>query len=217
MPFRGVFDQLMGIWSTIAAVVFGLVVAVLLFAVVRNRAARRASPLFRASQNHPLEGLYVALLAGVVAALVFGSFTANSREHDGTGLAAAATPAPVQVTVTAFQWCWDFAYQGTPVHVTGTCSAGHYPTLVVPEGQSVELSLVSRDVIHSFWLPDFAAKRWVWPDHQNTLRIMFPRRGQWRGRCAEYCGVHHMTMDFFVRVVSAAEYQQFLHNGGVMA
>jgi cytochrome c oxidase subunit 2 len=78
----------------------------------------------------------------------------------------------------------------------------------------VEFHITSHDVIHSFWLPDFAIKRDAFPDHVNTLRMVFPHEGRWRGRCSEYCGTHHVTMDFFVRVVSPAQYQQLLHSGG---
>jgi cytochrome c oxidase subunit 2 len=64
------------------------------------------------------------------------------------------------------------------------------------------------------WLPDFAAKRDVYPDHVNHLRLTFDHAGRWRGRCSEYCGTHHVTMDFFVRAVSPQDYQQFLNSGG---
>jgi cytochrome c oxidase subunit 2 len=217
VPFRGVFGQLLWVWSVIAAVVFGLVVLLLLFAVLRNRAARRANLPFKASKNTALEGGYVVLLTLVVGFLVYGSFLANAKEHDGVGLAASQVRDPVTVNVTAFQWCWDFAYQQAPVHATGSCSTGSYPTVVVPAGQPVVFNLTSHDVIHSFWLPDFAAKRWVWPDHVNKLRLVFPQQVVFRGRCAEFCGTHHTTMDFFVRVVSPAQYQQFLAGGEIPA
>src|SRR5947209_16066305 len=100
------------------------------------------------------------------------------------------------------------------VRVTGECSTGDFPTVVVPAGQPVEFDLTSQDVVHAFWLPDFAAKRDAYPDHINTLRMVFPQQGRWRGRCSEYCGTHHVTMDFYVQVVSPAQYQQFLHSGG---
>ncbi|PZS39507.1 MAG: cytochrome c oxidase subunit II [Pseudonocardiales bacterium] len=214
MPFRDVFDQVLGIWSVIAAVVFGLVIAILLVAIVRNRIKRRPTLPFVASKNTPLELGYVVVLGVIAAGLIVGSFLANSRLHDGVGLAATATPPAARINVTAFRWCWDFAYQAAPVHVTGECAPGDVPTVVVAAGQPVEFDITSRDVVHAFWLPDFAVKRYAYPDHVNTLRMVFPRQGRWRGRCAEYCGTHHVTMDFYVKVVSPAQYQQFLHSGG---
>jgi cytochrome c oxidase subunit 2 len=215
VPFRHVFDQILSVWSAIAAAVFVLVSVILLVAIVRNRAKRREKLPFQASKNTPLELAYVVVLGVIAAGLVVGSFLANSRLHDGVGLANAERTAPaVRINVTAFRWCWDFAYQAAPVHVTGQCTPDDFPTVVVPAGRPVEFDLTSSDVVHGFWLPDFAAKRLVYPDHLNTLRMVFPQQGRWRGRCSEYCGTHHVSMDFYVRVVSPAQYQQFLHSGG---
>ncbi len=215
MPFRNVFDEALSWWAAIAAAVFFVVCSVLLGAIALNRAKRRDKLPFEAHKNTPVELAYVVALCLIVSGLVFGSFMWNSRLHNGVGLAKAQAGAPAtRINVTAYRWCWDFAYQSAPVHVTGQCTTGDFPTVVVPAGQPVEFDLTSDDVMHAFWLPDFAAKRDASPDHVNTLRMLFPQQGTWRGRCSEYCGTHHVTMDFFVRVVSPAQYQQFLASGG---
>lgn len=215
MPFRNVFDQALTWWSAIAAAVFFIVCVVMLGAIALNRAKRREKLPFEASKDTPVELAYVVMLGLIVGGLVFGSFVWNSRLHNGVGLAKAEASTPAaQINVTAYRWCWDFAYQSAPVHVTGQCTTGDFPTVVVPAGQPVEFNLTSDDVIHAFWLPDFAVKRDAMPDHVNTLRLLFPQQGTWRGRCSEFCGTHHLTMDFFVRVVSPAQYQQFLASGG---
>ncbi|RCW46090.1 cytochrome c oxidase subunit 2 [Halopolyspora algeriensis] len=214
MPFSTVFDQLFTVWAAIAGGVFVLVTGIVLVAVLINRAKRRRKLPFRASENKPVELGYVVVLAGIVAALFYGSYQANSALNHGKGLAAETTTPAARIDVTAYRWCWDFAYQSAPVTVTGTCTTNDFPTVVVPAGQPVEFNLTSRDVVHAFWLPDFAAKRDAYPDHVNTLRMVFPEEGRWRGRCSEYCGTHHVTMDFYVRAVSPAEYQQYLDSGG---
>jgi cytochrome c oxidase subunit 2 len=212
---------LLSIWAAIAGGVFLVVTGLLLWAIVRNRARKREHLPFAADENNKLELGYAVGLGAVVAGLVTGSFIGISRLDQGEGLTpaeAAGTGTPVtQIDVTAFQWCWDFAYRGAPVHVTGTCTAGDYPTVVVPANRPVEFDITSRDVVHAFWLPDWAAKRDAYPDHVNTLRMVFPQEGRWRGRCSEYCGTHHVTMDFYVRAVSPAQYQQYLANGGAVA
>lgn len=212
MPFTAVFNQIFTIWTAIAGGVFVVVTGLLMFALVRNRARVRAHLPFARNENNPLEYAYAVLLGAVVAALVTGSFLAMSRINEGTGLPQAATAGPdaVHIDVTAFRWCWDFGYAGTPKHVTGDCAPGTYPTVVVPAGRPVEFAITSRDVIHAFWLPDFDAKIDAFPDHVNSLRMTFPAEGRWLGRCSEYCGVHHATMDFYIKVVSPAQYQQFL-------
>lgn len=215
MPFRPVFDQLFGVWTMIAGIVFALVSGTLLVAILLNRARRRESLPFRASKNTPLELGYALVLAGIATFLVIGSFQANSRLNNGVGLAEEAMSGPAtRIDVTAYRWCWEFDYQAAPISVTGECTAGDFPTVVVPAGRPVEFTLTSRDVVHAFWLPDFAAKRDAYPDHVNTLRMMFPEEGQWRGRCSEFCGTHHVTMDFYIRAVSPAEYEQFVQSGG---
>lgn len=218
MPFlNDVFNQALTWWAAIAAAVFVLVNVVLLAAVARNRVKRRQKLPFEVSKNTPVELGYVVVLGLVVGGLVFGSFRWNAELNNGEGPASAAVITPAtRINVTAYRWCWDFGYQAASVHVTGQCTMGDFPTVVVPAGQPVEFQITSRDVVHSFWLPDFAIKRDAWPDHVNTLRMVFPHEGRWRGRCSEYCGTHHATMDFFVRVVSPAQYQQFLHSGGTL-
>lgn len=215
MPFRNVFDQALSWWAAIAAGVFFLVSVVLLGAIAINRGKRREKLPFHAHKNTPLELSYVVVLGLIVGGLVFGSFWWNARLHNGVGFAQAEVTQPAaRINVTAYRWCWQFAYQSAPVTVTGQCTTGDFPTVVVPAGQPVEFHLTSADVVHAFWLPDFAAKRDAYPDHVNTLRMVFPQEGRWRGRCSEFCGTHHVTMDFFVRVVSPAQYQQYLASGG---
>jgi len=46
--------------------------------------------------------------------------------------------------------------------------------------------------------------------------MAFPE-GRWLGRCSEFCGTHHVDMDFYVRAVSPGEYQQWLQGGGTVA
>lgn len=217
MPFRPVFDQLLTWWSAIAGGVFVLVLAILLVAIVRNRQKVRANLPFAASENHRVEGGYVVLLGLVTAALVVGSFLALSRLNGGEGLAAppAADPAPsappaTTIDVTAFRWCWAFGYRQAPVSVTGTCTGDDTPTVIVPAGQPVQFDITSKDVVHGFWIPDLRTKMDAYPDHVNTLRLEFPTEGSWRGRCSEFCGTHHVSMDFVVRAVSPEKYQQFL-------
>ena len=218
MPFRHVFDSLMTIWTAVAAGVFVIVTGLILFAIVRNRERRRQHLPFAADSHPAVEIAYAVVLGAVAAALATGSFMGISQLHEGVGLAVNTTSTPAtRVDVTAFRWCWDFSYPGTTVERSGDCTAGVYPTVVVPAGQPVEFAITSRDVVHAFWLPDFDAKMDAYPDHENTLRMIFPTPGRFRGRCSEFCGVHHANMDFWVQVVSPAQYQQFLASGGASA
>jgi cytochrome c oxidase subunit 2 len=84
------------------------------------------------------------------------------------------------------------------------------PTLWLPKGESVRFVLTSRDVIHSFWIIPFLMKMDVIPGHTNIFQVTPSKIGDFRGKCAELCGVDHSRMLFNVRVVTPAQYQQHL-------
>jgi cytochrome c oxidase subunit II len=111
------------------------------------------------------------------------------------------------------------ALQGMPadangVYVAGTPSEGTPshpgPTLVLPKGETVKFVLTSRDVIHSFWIVPFLMKMDVIPGHTNVFQVTPDKTGLFYGKCAELCGVDHSRMLFNVRVVSPAQYNDFL-------
>jgi cytochrome c oxidase subunit 2 len=117
------------------------------------------------------------------------------------------------VQVTGYQWCWRFAYEGTPRTVTGQCEGGSPPVLVVPAGKPVRIDVTSADVIHAFWLPDQRFKINAYPGQVNTFTITFPKPGTWIGRCAQVCGLYHFDMDYYVQAVPAAAFATFLRTG----
>ncbi|MDT0444089.1 MULTISPECIES: cytochrome c oxidase subunit II [unclassified Streptomyces] len=84
------------------------------------------------------------------------------------------------------------------------------PTLVLPEGETVQFVLTSRDVIHSFWVVPFLMKMDVIPGHTNTFEVTPDRQGTFMGKCAELCGTDHARMLFNVEVVSPEEYDAYL-------
>lgn len=208
MPFRSAFSQLFTQDTTIAAVVFVLVVIAMLGAMLlsRRRRKRGQDPSHRATADR-LEIGYVLALAGMVVFLVISSLTANAKEF--------SDPAPaLRVQVTAYQWCWRFHYEGQPVTVTGQCEGEALPTLVLPIGKPVELEVTSLDVVHAFWLPYLDFKMYAYPDHTSTFTVTLSRTGRWIGRCAQLCGLYHYEMDFYLQAVSPAAFNQFLRSRG---
>jgi cytochrome c oxidase subunit 2 len=116
----------------------------------------------------------------------------------------------MRIGVTGFQWGWSFRYaQGRTV--TGT--SRRIPTLVVPTGEVVLFTGRSRDVVHSFWIPEVRFKRDVFPGFSNRFDLVFDHPGSFAGRCAEFCGLDHAGMDFVVRAVSPAEFRAWLAGG----
>jgi cytochrome c oxidase subunit II len=124
----------------------------------------------------------------------------------------------VKIDVTAFQWNWQFDYPdnptGKPITTLGTSST--IPLLVLPTDQSIQFTLKSQDVIHSFYVPEFLFKRDVFPNpEKNSTDNVFvidkiDRPGAFVGRCAELCGSYHSQMNFEVRAISPDLYQRYL-------
>ncbi|MFZ2511889.1 MAG: cytochrome c oxidase subunit II [Gordonia sp. (in: high G+C Gram-positive bacteria)] len=100
------------------------------------------------------------------------------------------------------------------VEVTGT--SAEIPILLVPTGSRIEFNLASADVAHSFWVPEFLYKKDVFPfpeqNHQNprfqVSEISEP--GAYVGRCAEMCGTYHAMMNFELRAVEPAVFNEYI-------
>jgi cytochrome c oxidase subunit 2 len=207
MPARDVTDQaprILSLWqgSWIAALAVGAVVwGLIIWAAIAYRRKRDATELpAQTRYNLPIEVLYTVVPFIMIA--VFFYFTA--RDEDII-LRTSANP-DHKITVTGVQWSWQFTYTSDGgAQTTGT--PGKPPTLVLPEGESVQFRLVSDDVIHSFWVPAFLFKLDVIPGQPNTFEITPTKQGVYKGKCAELCGQDHARMLFNVEVVSPSEYQ----------
>jgi cytochrome c oxidase subunit 2 len=70
--------------------------------------------------------------------------------------------------------------------------------LHLPAGRPVAIALESADVIHSFWVPPLHGKVDLVPGRTNTILLQADRTGEWRGQCAEYCGLQHAHMRLIV-------------------
>lgn len=84
--------------------------------------------------------------------------------------------------------------------------------LVVPTGAKVRLLITSDDVIHAWWVPDFALKKDAIPGFINELWFNVPaeKAGFYRGQCAELCGKDHAFMPIVVEAKPAAAFDQWL-------
>ena len=159
--------------------------------------------------NVPIEILYTVVPVFMVAVLFFYTAKLESAQM-------AVTQKPdVTINVVAKQWNWDFNYieagtyeSNTMVALTGKPGvAATLPALYLPVNQQVEFVLTSRDVDHSFWVPQFLRKLDVIPGKVNRFQIKPTEIGTFQGKCAELCGAYHSAMLFQVRVVSMADYQ----------
>jgi cytochrome c oxidase subunit II len=119
----------------------------------------------------------------------------------GTIFSLAARPAGnvLEVTVTGHQWWWEVEYPDLDVI---TANEIH-----IPINRPVRVSITSKDVIHSFWVPRLAGKQDLEPGRTNHLNIEATRVGVYLGQCAEFCGASHANMRFRVFADSAEDFQ----------
>lgn len=190
--------------TVVAAFVVGSLVWIgAIVSVVRYRRRNDSLPT-QVAEHIPIEIAYTVVPIIIVAVLfVFGMTTTTQVEE-------LAEDPDVVVDVEGFQWSWQFAYVDQDVLVSGDGSGTDGPTLVLPVDQTTRLNLVSDDVVHSFWVPEFLTKRDLVPGVDNQIDVTPTETGTWRGRCAEYCGLDHWRMYFQVRVVTADEFEAWV-------
>ncbi|QLQ37112.1 cytochrome c oxidase subunit II [Micromonospora robiginosa] len=197
--------------SCIAALAVGVFVWGLIFwCVIRYRKRGNELPV-QTRYNLPMEFLYTIAPILVVSVLFY--YTAVVQ----TDVNKESKNPDVTVEVVAFKWNWQFNYRdgqgrdaNTVASVLGTSEV--IPVLVLPSGRSIRFEEQSRDVIHSFWVPELLFKRDVMPGSiRNTFEVSsIDTEGAFVGRCAELCGSYHAFMNFELRVVSPEKYEQFL-------
>ena len=182
----------------VALLVWGLIIYVTLKYRRRDETIPNQNPY-----NIPVEVVYTVAPILTVAVL-FGFSVATE------GQATDLDPDPVaHIDVVGFQWSWQFVYTEDDVVITG--EPGEPPEMVLPLGEPVQLNLVSNDVNHSFWVPDFLSKRDLIPGVDNEITVTPTEEGSYVGRCAEFCGLDHWSMYFSVRVVPQDEYDDWLN------
>jgi cytochrome c oxidase subunit 2 len=112
-----------------------------------------------------------------------------------------ADPDAMVVKVTAQQWSWSFEYPSYGVTST---------ELHLPVDKQVLLQMTSRDVIHSFWVPEFRPKQDLVPGRITQLRITPTLIGNYKVRCAEMCGTSHAYMEQPVVVTNKADFDVWM-------
>jgi cytochrome c oxidase subunit II len=196
--------------SVIAALVVGIFVWGLIFwCIIRYRKRGDELPV-QTRFNMPMEVLYTVTPILVVAVLFY--YTAIVQ----TDVDKLSKNPDQVVEVVAFKWQWQFNYRdgmGKDAHTVASTvgSADVIPLLVLPTGEKIRFEETSKDVIHSFWVPELLFKRDVFPGNvRNTFEVTLDKEGRYVGRCAELCGTYHAFMQFELVAVSPAKFDQFL-------
>jgi cytochrome c oxidase subunit 2 len=184
------------IFFAVCLAVYLVMIALLLFGL-----SRRSSDAYDEARR-----LRLVAAGGVVTTIVLVALlVASARAGHGLNPMVGARDT-LTVRVIARQWWWEFQYPGvSPDQQVTTANELH-----IPVGVPVLLELVSRDVIHSFWVPALHGKRDLIPGHDSTTYIEADRSGMFRGQCAEFCGAQHAKMGFLVIAQTSDDFQGWL-------
>jgi cytochrome c oxidase subunit II len=175
--------------------VFAIVAAVTVMAVWKFRAKPDDDSDGPPIHGHTgLEIVWTAIPALLVTSIAIVSAIVLAKDD-------AAGSNPLRVNVTAQQFAWTFAYP----------QFGNKKSAVLrlPVHRSVVLTMTAKDVIHSFWVPEFRQKQDVVPGIHPTLHITPTKIGTYPVICTELCGLGHALMRSRTVVMRPDEFQRW--------
>ncbi len=210
-PFEREVDHFHNILLGLDLTICSLVATLLLYAVWRFRRSRNPEPS-PTTHNAPLELLWTAVPAVVLAVLAFPS----------TRLVVAYNEVPksdMTLRVVGHQWYWEYVYpdQGKldilSVFVpTAQLKPGQLPLLtvdneaVLPVGKVIRIEVTGADVIHSFMVPSLGLQKYAIPGRMNEIWTRIDRPGVYYGQCSQICGQLHAFMPIVIRAVTPAQF-----------
>lgn len=144
------------------------------------------------------------------------------------------TEGDINIMVTGYQWKWQYKYLEDGVsffsnlatsqeEINNALPKGEFylsevdEPLVIPINKRIRFLITGNDVIHSWWVPDFAVKQDAVPGFINTAWTIVPKPGIYRGACTELCGLGHAFMPIVVRAVEQEEYEAWIIEKIVLA
>ena len=200
--------------------VIGIIVfAIMLWALIHHRKSKGAVPA-QFHESTKVEILWTAIPFVILIAMTVPATKTLIAMED-------ASKADLTIKVTGSQWKWHYEYMGEDVEFYSmlttpqdeiTNLADKNPNyllavdkpLVLPINQKIRFLMTSDDVIHSWWVPDFAVKKDANPGFINETWTNINEEGIYRGQCAELCGKDHGFMPVVVEAKSEADFKVWL-------
>ncbi len=221
---RGAQDTLYYVILGVTGVLYILVQIVLGYYIYRFRSDPDAEGSYW-HESHKLEMTWTIGTAVILIPIVFAGLRVW-----GTVKAAAPEDAIV-IQAMAAQFQWDFRYPGPDgqfgairpelyslenymgIDPNDPASAGDFirtNQLVIPVDRAVRIDLMSKDVQHAFFLPNFRVKQDVLPGMPTQVWFVPTKVGEYEIACAELCGLGHYRMRAFLEVKTQADYDAWL-------
>jgi len=160
------------------------------------------------------------LMAAIGVFTLFSHFELNGEDRtdivinvDGT-----ATSWDPEIVVIGQQWWWEFRYYFDGLDGVDLSDPRHLPPadivtanqMVIPVGSEIGLSVTSRDVIHSFWIPALNGKRDAVPRRISPWKIEADVPGFYFGQCTEFCGLSHARMQMQTVAMTPVDFQAWV-------
>ena len=196
----------------IAVAIFLVVEGLIIWTVIRYRRKPGDDTLPPQTHGNNIAEFVWTIVPTIIVIFMFFVSWQTLNQVDTTS---AGAQTKIRALAGQFQWQFDYlAQDGTTVLYTEYIPLSKDGGgMTVPAGRTVLLSLVSNDVIHAFYVPQFLFKRDVVPGRTNQFDFMVNASdaGQtFRGQCAELCGVGHSIMLFDVHALTATEFDAWL-------
>jgi cytochrome c oxidase subunit 2 len=207
-PIARAQDRLWDIVFPIAVIVFVLVQALILVAVVKFRDRGDDRIPKQVAGNTRLEVLWTIIPALILVAIAVPTVGTIFQ------LSTPAAEDALIVRVVGKQYWWQFEYMNAGPEPVRTANELHVPT-----GREVFIELDGLadneqgdvvDVIHSFWPARLSGKQDYIPGHLRTMKFVADEPGEYPGQCAEFCGLSHADMRFTVIAHEPAEFDEWL-------
>jgi cytochrome c oxidase subunit II len=185
----------------VCGAVYAVVLAALAWALLRRRHASDSTP----GTERRLTSTVVAAVGATIAILLVFMI---SSVVAGRGLTSPRGPGAVTIDAVGHQWWWEFQYRDlTPSDFVTSPNE-----LRIPVGVPIHIKAISRDVVHSFWVPNLHGKRDLIPGQVTNFWIQADAPGVYRGQCAEFCGHQHANMAFVVVAEPMEKFQSWIQH-----
>ncbi|MBI4314271.1 MAG: cytochrome c oxidase subunit II [Candidatus Omnitrophica bacterium] len=196
-------DHLFYVILWITGFFFFVVEGALLYFVIRYRTHPARKAVY-SHGNNTLEIIWTIVPAVILIWLTFSSQRVWARIHGQ------APKNAMEVEVLAEQFAWNIRYPGPDRQFDTPDDIATINQMHLPLDRPVVVWLKSKDVIHSFFIPQFRIKQDALPGRTGQVWVKPTRPGQYEIACAELCGLGHYRMRGFVTVESQEQLDRWL-------
>ncbi|OFE13299.1 cytochrome c oxidase subunit II [Pseudohongiella acticola] len=201
----------------IGVVVFGA----MLWSIIHHRKSKGAKPA-TFHESTKVEIVWTLIPFVILIMMAIPATRVLTDAYDTTG-------SELDIQITGYQWRWEYTYMRENMDEEEVSFFSILSTsreeisndieksenylldvdkpLVIPTDTRVRFLMTSADVLHAWWVPDFAIKKDTIPGFINETWVVVEEPGVYRGQCAELCGMDHGFMPIVVHALPPAEYE----------